>query len=107
MTIQAAPDDGEHTDDAPELAVAEQFQPDIAEQAAGPAPVLITEREVLFCTAAALPPQPERRASWWIAALHRAFAASPSQPRRARKHYPRRSPGYLESSLISRDGHRL
>lgn len=66
MTIQSAPEGSEHTEDFPEPAsgspaVGEDFQPDILEQAAGPAPVLITEQQVLFGTAAALPPRPAKR----------------------------------------------
>lgn len=112
MTIQS---DSEETDEAAELAdAAERSQPDILEHAAGPAPVLITEQEVLFGTAAALPPQPAKRVWWWVPAkrvwgwapaVARVFAAS--QPRPTRRHYPSRSASYLESSLIAREGYRL
>ncbi|HME47218.1 hypothetical protein [Mycobacterium sp.] len=67
MTIRAAHHDHEQT-----VVPAEQFQPDIVE----PAPALITEREVLFGTAAA---------------RHRRLAASsPRRPARTRRQ--RRSP---------------
>jgi hypothetical protein len=84
----------------------EDLQPDLLEQQAAPAPVLITEQEVLLGTTAALP-QPAKRTRWWAGALQRVFAASPSQPRPQPRQYPRRSPSYFQSSLVSREGYRL
>ena len=94
MAIQSAPEGSEHTEDFAErasgsAAVGEDFQPDILEQAAGPAPVLITEQQVLFGTAAALPSRPAKRV------------------RPARRQYSRRAASYFEGSLISREGFRL
>ena len=63
---------------------AEDFHPNIT-----PAPVLITEHEVSFGTAAA---------------LHR----PPAQARPARgRRYPPRSASYYDTSLMSREAHRL
>lgn len=68
-------------------------------------PVLITEQQVLFATAAAV--QPVRRR--WIqgvgAAVRAMFTSSTDAPRE-RKHYPARN-DFLESSRMAREMYRL
>jgi hypothetical protein len=69
---------------------------------------LITEQQVLFSTAVALPPAKTRRWSDTVravtGALRAMFAASEKPP--ARRHYPKRY-GYLENALMSREMDRL
>lgn len=69
---------------------------------------LITEQQVLFSTAAALPPAKTRLWSDTVQAvkgwLRATFAASEKPP--ARRHYPTRR-AYLENSLMSREMDRL
>jgi hypothetical protein len=78
-----------------------------------PTPVLITEQEVLFSTAAALPLQPAKRARRLTqgtrivaAAIRATFWTSTADPRPARQHYPERN-DYLERSRMSREMYRL
>jgi hypothetical protein len=75
-----------------------------------PAPTLITEQEVLFSTAAAVPARPTR---WWtkttraVDTAMRAIAATSSTESgpRTRHYLPRQA--YLESSRMEREMHRL
>ena len=67
------------------------------------APVLITEREVIFSTAAAvpLPPKTARRS---IALLRRLFMTSaPHQRPAQRRHYPPKRSGFLEQAAMARE----
>ncbi|AGB23985.1 hypothetical protein Mycsm_03709 [Mycobacterium sp. JS623] len=73
-------------------------------------PVLITEQQVLFATAAAVPLQPARTRPRWAQAL-RAFMTAASvkssgerQPKR--RHYPSRN-FFLEDSCMAREMLRL
>jgi hypothetical protein len=70
-------------------------------------PVLITEQQVLFATAAAVPLQPVR--TGWTAAVGAAvrtmFTSSTDAPRE-RRHYPARN-DFLESSRMAREMYRL
>jgi hypothetical protein len=78
------------------------------DSSAVPTPVLITEQEVMFATAAAVPLQPETAGRRWtdvIGAVRAMFVSSTDQPRE-RRHYPPRN-DYLESSRMSREMHRL
>jgi hypothetical protein len=70
-------------------------------------PVLITEQQVLFATAAAVPLQPVRR-EWTraIGAGVRAIFTSSTDAPRERKHYPARN-DFLESSRMAREMYRL
>jgi len=75
-----------------------------------PAPILITEHEVVFSTAAATGLRPTRR---WIdavrivaAATRRIFATAPADSRPKRRHYPVRA-SFLEHSRMAREMHRL
>ncbi|HET6734878.1 hypothetical protein [Mycobacterium sp.] len=73
-----------------------------------PTSVLITEQEVMFATAAAVPLQPAKAGRRWtdvIGAVRAMFVSSTDQPRE-RRHYPPRN-DYLESSRMSREMHRL
>ena len=70
-------------------------------------PVLITEQQVLFATAAAVPLQPVRRG--WAAAVGaavRAMFTSSTDAPRERRHYPARH-DFLESSRMAREMYRL
>jgi hypothetical protein len=72
-------------------------------------PVMITEQEVVFATAAAVPLQPARPGRRWTdvvgAALRLMFTTRTAEPR-PRRHYPPRN-DYLESSRMAREMHRL
>jgi hypothetical protein len=72
-------------------------------------PVLITEQEVLFASAAAVPLQPAKSGRRWTdvigAGLRAMFASSTAEPRE-RRHYPPRN-DFLESSRMAREMHRL
>jgi hypothetical protein len=81
-----------------------------AEAQLPPAPILITEHEVLFNTAAATGLRPTRP---WIeavrivaAATRRIFVTAPADSRPTRRHYPPRA-SYLEDSRMAREMHRL
>lgn len=63
-----------------------------------PAPILITEKEVVFDTAAAVPARPTKKRG-----SREATGAVLAQPR---QHYPRRYV-FLENSCIAREMHRL
>ncbi|MBV9514157.1 MAG: hypothetical protein JO280_08985, partial [Mycobacteriaceae bacterium] len=65
------------------------------------APTLITEQEVMFSTAAAVP---ARRQRWWT--RRGASAAKPTDSAPKRRHYPARM-DYLEHSRMAREMHRL
>lgn len=70
-------------------------------------PVLITEQEVVFATAAAVPLHPVRR-GWAgvVGAAVRAMFTSSTDAPRTRRHYPGRN-DYLESSRMAREMYRL
>lgn len=81
-----------------------------AEAQLPPAPILITEHEVVFSTAAATALRPTRR---WIEAVRivtvatrRIFVRAPADPRPKRRHYPARA-SFLEDSRMEREMHRL
>lgn len=66
-------------------------------------PVVITEQEVAFSTAAAAPlprTKPTRRV---IAALRGMFLSSSEDARPARRHYPPRRDAFLERAAIARE----
>ena len=88
-------------------------KPGAAERAAGDevaprTPVLITEQQVLFATAAAVPLRPTKR--HWIetarAVLLTAFVVSSNEKRSKRRRYPSRM-DYLEDSRMAREMTRL
>ncbi len=85
-------------------------------------PILVTEQEVTFGTAAALGVQP-KTSRWWIRAIRvsvesgrRRWLDTVLMPRLARvrsaltqpgPHYPRREPAYFEAARMSREMERL
>lgn len=73
-------------------------------------PVLITEQQVLFATAAAVPLQPARTSRRWTEAvwafLTMAFVKSDKESRPKRRHYPSRN-DFLEDSRMAREMMRL
>ncbi len=76
----------------------------------GAAPVLITEQEVMFATAAAVLPR-RRSARWWTA-IARVFATTKDadtsgDDRRTPRHYPQRRNAFMEYSAMSREMARL
>ena len=100
----------DHPDDDAETtphAVLESAPP-LADVAASPQ--VITEQEVVFSTAAAIPAQPIR---WWTrasrtlaAAIAGISATSAADPKPKRRHYPPRA-DYLEYSRMRREMDRL
>ena len=94
-------------------------QPDVVEQPADVTevspcpPVLITEQQVVFATAAAVPLQPAKTGRRWVEAvrpiganLRAAFVTSGNEARPKRRHYPPRN-DFLEDSRMSREMFRL
>jgi hypothetical protein len=84
-----------------------------ATEAAPRTPVLITEQQVLFATAAAVPLQPATIGRRWIeavrgigAGLRTAVVTSSNEARPKRQHYPARNE-YLEDSRMAREMFRL
>ena len=73
-------------------------------------PVLITEQQVLFATAAAVPLQPEQTGRRWtgavLALLTAAFVKADNTTQPKRRHYPSRQ-AYLEDSRMAREMMRL
>jgi hypothetical protein len=68
--------------------------------------VLITEQEVLFSTAAAVPPRRASIVRRFVASIGRIFAVSAPEARPKRGDYPRRYE-FLERSLMAREMDRL
>jgi hypothetical protein len=69
--------------------------------------VIITEQQVAFSTAAAVPlprTKPTRRV---IAALRAMFLSSPGDARPAPRHYPPRRDAFLEQAAMAREMRRL
>jgi hypothetical protein len=75
---------------------------------ASPAPVLITEQEVMFATAVAggAPPTAAVRRPW-IVQLRQRLSAWASPQREPRRHYPRLRPSYIEYAAMAREMERL
>ena len=76
-------------------------------------PVLITEQQLLFATAAAMPLQPAKPAHRWAvearaigASLRATFAASSNEAQPKRRRYSSRN-GFLEDSRTARELLRL
>jgi hypothetical protein len=89
--------------------------PEVVEQladvteAAPRTPVLLTEQQVLFATAAAVPLKPAKIGRRWIGAvcaigagLRAAVVTSSNEARPKRQHYPARN-DYLEDSRMARE----
>jgi hypothetical protein len=88
-------------------------QPADVAEASPRTPVLITEQQVLFATAAAVPLQPARTSRRWtealravVASLRAAFATSSNKARPKRQQYPSRN-DFLEDSRMAREMLRL
>jgi hypothetical protein len=92
---------------APELAQEDAIGTGV--EVEGSAPVLITEQEVMFATAAVLPRQ---RAARWRTAIARFFttakdASTSGDDLRPPRHYPPRREAYMEYAAMSREMSRL
>jgi hypothetical protein len=88
-------------------------QPADVAEAAPSTPVLITEQQVLFATAAAVPLEPAKTSRRWTevvrgigASLRAAFMTSSDEAQPKRRHYPSRN-DFLEDSRMSREMLRL
>ena len=94
---------------APFGAPPDAVKPSASVEASPRTPVLITEQQVLFATAAAVPLQPARISRRWadaIRTLTAAFAKSHRESQPKPRHYPSRS-DYLENSRMAREMLRL
>jgi hypothetical protein len=70
-------------------------------------PVLITEQEVVFSTAAAVRVRPAKTRRGLIAVLRGIFVNSTVNAEKPRRHYPPRRHSYLEHAAMAREMHRL
>jgi hypothetical protein len=100
----------QNVDPTPQEKVLVESAPPRAEAQLPPAPILITENEVVFSTAAATAVRPTRR---WIeavrivaAATRPIFVTAPADSRPKRRHHPARA-SCLEHSRMEREMHRL
>jgi hypothetical protein len=91
-----APADPQDVVDDPEHVIEAVSQP----------PVVITEHEVAFSTAAAVPLPRTKRTRRVIAALRAMFLSSPDA-RPAPRHYPPRRDAFLEQAAMAREMRRL
>jgi hypothetical protein len=86
--------------------------PELTTETASRTPILITEREVAFATAAAVPVPSTTTRRWTeairivFAAIRGMFATPTADSRPARRHYPPRN-NFLEHSCMAREMHRL
>lgn len=83
-----------------------EVREDVIEAVTQP-PVVITEQQVVFSTAAAVPlprTKPPRRV---IAALRAMFLSSSGDARPAPRHYPPRRDAFLEDAALAREMRRL
>jgi hypothetical protein len=67
----------------------------------GPTPVLVTEQEIAFSTAAAISAPATVRRRWLGATLTAAIGGILTLPE-PRPHYPRREPSHFEAARMSR-----
>ena len=65
--------------------------------------VLITEQEIAFSTAAAVPLPRTKPTRSVMAALRTMFLSSPGKERPPRRHYPPRRDSFLEQAAMSRE----
>ena len=84
--------------------VIQDVEPTLAQDGMSHGPVLITQQEVVFSTAAAMSPRPASISRRLIDAIQVVGAALQQPP--ARRHYPPRS-WYLEESRMAREMDRL
>lgn len=89
--------------------IADELPEPSVDSSAVSTPALITEQEVMFATAAAVPLQPAKSRRRWTevvgATLRAMFVSSAEHPRERRHYLPRND--YLESSRMSREMYRL
>jgi hypothetical protein len=71
------------------------------------APVLITEQEVAFSTAAAVRIRPAKTPRGLIAVLRGIFADTTANAEKPRRHYPPRRNSFMEHAAMAREMHRL
>jgi hypothetical protein len=93
------------TADAPHVPIPRPISPAPTDKAAS-TQVLITEQEVLFGTAVAVPARRESIVHRFFASVRRAAAVSPDASRPKRGDYPRRYE-FLERALMAREMDRL
>jgi len=93
----AAPADRQDVVEVPEQVIEAVSQP----------PVLITEQQVAFSTAAAVPLPRTKPARRVIAALRGMFLSSSEEARPAPRHYPPRRDEFLEDAAMAREMRRL
>jgi hypothetical protein len=70
-------------------------------------PVLITEQEIVFSTAAAMPVRPAKTRRGLTAVLRGLFVNSTANKEKPRRHYPPRRDSLLEHTAMAREMHRL
>jgi hypothetical protein len=70
-------------------------------------PVLITEQEVVFSTAAAVPVRPTKTRRGLTAVLRGIFVNPTASAEKPRRHYPPRRNSVLEHAAMAREMHRL
>ena len=70
-------------------------------------PVLITEQEVVFSTAAAVLVRPAKTRRGLTSVLRGIFVNSTANAEKPRRHYPPRRDSYLEHAAMAREMHRL
>ena len=70
-------------------------------------PVLITEQEVVFSTAAAVPVRPTKTRRGLTAVLRGIFVNPTANAEKPRRHYPPRRNSLLEHTAMAREMHRL
>jgi hypothetical protein len=92
------------TPDVVDPDVAEDVEPTLVKDEMSPAPVLITEQEVVFGTAVALSSRPASRSRRLFAAIRAAGSALRVPP--PKQHLPQRS-RYLEHARMAREMDRL
>ena len=84
--------------------VIEDAEPTVAKDGTSRSPVVITEQQVVFSTAAAISSRPASISRRLIDTIRGVGVAMQRPP--ARRHYPQRS-SYLESARMSREMDRL
>ncbi len=100
----AAPADQQDVVEEPKHAIEE---PKHAIEAVSRPPVIITEQQVAFSTAAAVPLPRTKPAGRMIAALRAMFLSSSEDARPAPRHYPPRRDAFLEEAAMVREMRRL
>ena len=71
------------------------------------APVLITEQEIAFSTAAAVRLRPAKTRRGLMAVLRGIFVNSTANEEKPRRHYPPRRSSFLEHAAMTREMRRL